>query len=64
MTPRILFADLRHLNRKFGPNAAINYLRKRDFPLEQQAHLALCTYVKRTHVVLKGRPRRKGVEAC
>lgn len=48
MTPRILFADLRHLNRKFGPNAALNYLRKRDFPLEQQAYLTLCTYVKVT----------------
>ena len=60
----MIYDNLRHLSRKHGPNAVANYLRKRDFPFEQQAYLAIHTYVKRTHVVLKGNSRRKSVEAC
>lgn len=37
----MLHSDLRHIARKFGPNAVANYLKKRDFPLNQQAWLVV-----------------------
>ena len=54
----MLYENLRHIARRHGPNAVANYLKKRDFPLEQQAYLVVHATPKRTSMVQLGRGER------